>query len=78
MRDFIEDLKYMVSASNTTSRGFYIFVTVVLILLLILAPISIVVAILYAMAGNSFVAPLAIGLLSVAALIAVIIWLKKS
>ena len=35
MREFIEDFMYMCSASNTKSRGFYIFVAVGLCILLL-------------------------------------------
>lgn len=79
MKDFIEDLKYMCSSSNTTSRSFYIIVTVALIALLIMVPISgVIIGINLA---KGYTVPVVMYILlvgSLAAAIGVIVWLKKS
>lgn len=78
MRDFIDELKYMCSASNTKSRGTYIMIAGLLILLPILAVVGVIVAIV----RHAVVAALAVGIVTavvaLAIWIALIIWLKKS
>ena len=78
MKEFIEDLKYMCSSSNTTSRGFYIGITVILVLMLLGMVASLVLLIVNAVKG--FFNPLFAILFVVALIIfvGVIIWMKKS
>lgn len=74
MREFISDLKYMCSADNQSSRGFYIFITV----LLILIPVAAIVDIIWKAIVGFAVVDIIILIAAVAIEIGVIFWLKKS
>ena len=78
MKDFIEELKYMCSSSNTKSRGLYIFITIFLCIMLIAIPATLILFIVNLVKG--FFNPLFLILMIVALVIFVglIVWLKKS
>lgn len=79
MREFFEEFAYMCSASNTKSRGIYIFIAVALALMLIGAVAMIVMLLVNVIKFGAFSPIWAILLLlDVIVFIAVIIWLKKS
>ena len=78
MREFISELMYMCSPSNTKSRGTYIMIAIILILLPIAAISGIVATIIYAVAGNFQAMPLIITVVALVVEVALIIWLKKS
>ena len=74
MSDFIEDLKYMCSSSNTSSRGFYIFVAIMLCLLPVGAIAGIVMMFITGFTGLKVI----LTLVAIAVEVAVFFWLKKS
>lgn len=78
MKDFIDELKYMCSESNQKSRGLYIFITIMLVLLTIGVVASAVLLVVNLIKG--YTAPiffiLFFGVLAV--WIGLIVWLKKS
>ena len=79
MGDFISELKYMCSADNTTSRGFYIFVAVAMVAVALLAVVALVLTVINVIKGYG-INFLYVGML-VAAIVAevgVFFWLKKS
>jgi hypothetical protein len=78
MKEFVSDLLYMCSGNNTSTRGFYILVTVVLAVLTLGIPVMLGLLIFSIVKGASVVLPLIFLLVAVAAYIGVIIWLKKS
>lgn len=79
MKDFIEELMYMCSASNTKSRGFYIGITVMLALMLIAMPVMLVLLIVNYVKFKAFqVLWLVLFFLVLIIFVGVIIWLKKS
>lgn len=79
MKEFFEEFAYMCSASNTKSRGIYIFIAVALALMLIGAVAMIVMLLINVIKFGAFSPIWAILLLlDVIIFIAVIIWLKKS
>ncbi len=79
MKEFFEELGYLCSSSNTTSRGFYIFIAVALAILAIGAPVMLIMLIVNIVKFGAFnVLWLILLILDIAALIDVIIWLKKS
>lgn len=51
IRDFCEELMSMCSASNTKSRGFYIFVTIALAIVTILIPVLLILNIVMLIKG---------------------------
>lgn len=77
MKDFIDELKYMCTSSN--ARGFYIFVTVALIALIIGCIASLVMMLVNVIKFHAF-SFFWLGLLIVTLIltIGVIVWLKKS
>ena len=79
MGDFISDLKYLCSADNTTSRGFYLFIAVAMVALAILAVVAVVLTVLNIIKGYG-VNFLYVGMLvaAIAAEVGVFFWLKKS
>lgn len=78
MKDFVEELLYMCSASNQKSRGLYLFITVALVGLLIGAVASLVLLIINIVKG--FFSPLFLILFiaTVVLFIGTIVWLKRS
>lgn len=78
MREFVSDLFYMCSSSNDKSRGFYIFVTIILAILTIAIPVMLGVLIFTIVKGGSIVLPIILTIAAIAIYIAVIVWLKKS
>lgn len=74
MREFISDLKYMCSADNQSSRGFYIFITI----LLILVPLVAIGDLIYKAIVGFAVVDIIIIIAAIAVEIGVIFWLKKS
>lgn len=79
MGEFISELKYMCSADNTTSRGFYMFIAIAMIALAVLALVAVVLTVLNVIKGYG-VNFLYVGMLvaAIAAEIGVFFWLKKS
>ena len=78
MRDFIENLKYLTSPSNSSSRGFYIFIAIMLVALLIAMPVMLVLFIVNTVKYGFAVLPLILFLVVVALFIGTIIWLQRS
>ena len=79
MKEFFEEFAYMCSASNTKSRGIYIFIAAALALMLLGAVAMIVMLLVNVIKFGAFSPIWAILLLlDVIIFIAVIIWLKKS
>ena len=78
MKEFVSDLFYMCSSSNTESRTFFILITAILALLTIGIPAMLVLIIVNAVKGLSIVMPLILMLVALVIYVAVIIWLKKS
>lgn len=78
MREFVSDLFYMCSSSNDKSRGFYIFVTVILAILTIAIPVMLGVLIFSIIKGGSIVLPIILTIAAIAIYVAVIVWLRKS
>lgn len=79
MRDFLEEFAYMCSASNTKSRGIYIFIACALSLMLLGAIAMIILLIINIVKFGAFSPMWAILIaVDVLSFIGVIIWLKKS
>lgn len=78
MKDFIDELKYMCSSSNTSSRGFYILIAIFLVAMVICIPVSLILLIINLVKG--FFSPLFLILFiaSLAITIGIVVWLKKS
>lgn len=79
MKEFFEELFYMCSASNTKSRGLYIFIVIAMALLAIggLASIVMIIVNLVKFKAFSFLW-LILCLVTWGVLTGLIIWLKKS
>lgn len=79
MKEFFEEFAYMCSASNTKSRGIYIFIAASLALMLLGAVVMIVMLLVNVIKFGAFSPIWAILLLlDIIIFVAVIIWLKKS
>lgn len=79
MKEFFEELMYMCSPSNTTSRGFYIFIAIAMATLAIGAIAMLVLMIVNLVKFGAFAWYwAAIFVFAVAALVGLIIWLKRS
>lgn len=78
MKEFISDLFYMCSASNTTSRTFYIIVTTILGILTLAIPGTLVFLIVSIVKGMAVVLPIILLVVCIIIYVAVLIWLKKS
>ena len=78
MKEFVSDLFYMCSSNNTSTRGFYIFVTALLAILTLAIPIMLILIIINIVKGAAFVLPLILLSVAVAIYIGVIVWLNKS
>lgn len=79
MKDFIEELGYMCSASNTKSRGLYIMIAIALIALPIAAIAMAVLLLINLIKYSAFVWYwAAILVFVIAVFIGLIVWLKKS
>lgn len=79
MKEFFEEFAYMCSASNTKSRGIYIFIAAALALMLLGAVAMIVMLLVNVIKFGAFSPIWAILLLlDIIIFVAVIIWLKKS
>lgn len=78
MRDFIENLKYLTSASNSSSRGFYIFIAIMLVALLIAMPVMLVLFIVNTIKYGFAVLPLILFIVVLVLFIGTIIWLQRS
>ena len=79
MKDFVEELMYMCSSSNTKSRGLYIFIAVALVAMMIGAVAMIAMLIINIVKFGAFSLMWVI-LLTVDLIIFIvtIVWLKKS
>ncbi len=78
MRDFIENLKYLTSSSNSSSRGFYIFIAIMLVVLLIAIPVMLILFIVNTIKYGFAVLPLILFIVVLALFIGTIIWLQRS
>ena len=78
MKDFIYDLKYYCSSANTKSRGTYIMIAIILLILPIAAISGIVAEIVYISASNFQLLPLIITVVAIILEVLLIVWLKKS
>lgn len=78
MKDFIDELKYMCSASNTSSRGFYIGITLFLIVMAVCIPVSLILLIINLIKGYFSFMFLGLFIVSLAITIGLVVWLKKS
>lgn len=79
MKDFIEELMYMCSSSNTESRGFYMFITGALVAMILGAIAMIILLIINVIKFGAFSPMWAILLVvDLICLVGTIIWLKKS
>lgn len=78
MKDFFYDLKYYCSSANTKSRGTYIMIAAILILLPIAAISGIVAEVVYIAASNFQLLPLIIVVVAIAFEVFLVAWLKKS
>lgn len=78
MKDFFYDLKYYCSSANTKSRGTYIMIAAILILLPIAAISGIVAEVIYIAASNFQLLPLIIAIVAIAFEVFLVVWLKKS
>lgn len=77
MKEFIEELKYMCTSSK--AKGFYIFVTIALVALILGCFVSLIMMVVNLIAYKAFSALwLVLFLVTLIITIAVIIWLKKS
>lgn len=77
MKEFIEELKYMCTSSK--AKGFYIFVTIVLVALILGCFVSLIMMVVNLIAYKAFSALwFVLFLVTLIITIAVIIWLKKS
>lgn len=79
MKDFIEELMYMCSSSNTKSRGLYIFIAIALVAMMLGAVAMVVMLVVNVVKFGAF-SPMWAILLAVdlIILIVTIVWLKKS
>lgn len=78
MKDFFYDLKYYCSSANTKSRGTYIMIAIILLLLPIAAIAGIVAEVVYISASNFQLLPMIIAIVAVVIEVALIVYLKKS
>ena len=78
MKEFVSDLLYMCSSSNSSSRMFYILVTAILALLTLAIPVEFIILIVKIVQHVFQIKFLIFLLVSIAIYIGVIIWLKKS
>lgn len=78
MKELLSDLAFMCSSSNTSSRGFYIFIAIGLAVLALGIPAMLVLLIVNIVKGASFVLPLILLIVAIAAFVGLIVWLKKS
>lgn len=78
MKDFFYDLKYYCSSANTKSRGTYIMIAAIIILLPIAAISGIVAEVIYIAASNFQLLPLIIAIVAIALEVFLVVWLKKS
>ena len=78
MRDFIENLKYLTSSSNSSSRGFYIFIAIMLVALLIAMPVMLILFIVNTIKYGFAVLPLVLFVVVLALFIGTVIWLQRS
>ena len=78
MKDFIYDLKYYCSSANTKSRGTYIMIAIILLILPIAAISGIIAEIVYISANNFQLLPLIITVVAIILEVLLIVWLKKS
>ena len=79
MKDFIEELGYMCSASNTKSRGLYIMIAICLVILPVSAiAMGILLAINLIKYGAFVWYWAALLVFVIAVFIGLIVWLKKS
>ena len=76
MKDFIEELKYMCTSSS--AKGFYIFVAIMLVALLIAIPTMLILFIVNTVKFGFSPLFLILFLVALAIFIGVVIWLKKS
>lgn len=78
MKEFFEEFKYMCSSANTKSRGTYIMLAIILVLLPIIFISGVVAEIVFISAGNFQIIPALLAVLAIVGEIALIVWLKKS
>lgn len=78
MKEFFEEFAYMCSSSNTKSRGVYIMIAVTMVVLLIAFVAGVVAEVVYVMAGNFQILPIAISIIALIIDIGLFVWLKKS
>lgn len=76
MKDFIEELKYMCTSSN--AKGFYIFVSIMLVVLLIAIPVMLIMFIVNTVKYGFTPLFLILTLVALAIFIGIVVWLKKS
>ena len=73
MKDFFSDLFYYCSSSNTSSRGFYIFITVMLFAI----PVGVLASIIMMIVSGFSVLKLVLILVGIAAEAGVVVWLNR-
>lgn len=78
MKEFFEEFFYMCSANNTKSRGTYLMLAAILVLLPIVFIAGVIAEIVYIGAGNFQIMPAILAVLALVGEIALIVWLKKS
>ncbi len=79
MKEFLDELMYMCSSSNSKSRGFYIFIASCLVAMLIGAVVMVVILLINIIKFKAFsFLWLVLLILDIAAFIGVLIWLKRS
>lgn len=78
MKDFIEELMYMCSSSNTKSRGLYIFIAIALVVLAVGAVASLVLFIINTIKFGFTPLFLILFIVTVLLFIGTIVFLKKS
>lgn len=79
MKEFFEELMYMCSSSNTKSRGLYIFIAAMLVLLAVGGIGSLILLLVNVIVHKTFsMLWLILTVVIFAVLIGIIIWLKKS
>ena len=76
MKDFIEELKYMCTSSN--AKGFYIFVSIMLVVLLIAIPVMLIMFIVNTIKYGFTPLFLILTLVALVIFIGIVVWLKKS
>jgi hypothetical protein len=62
-KDGLEELKYLRSANNTTSRGFYMMISIMMLVSLIMLPASVILAVAGVTSGTAAVMSIAISTL---------------